>query len=170
MLEDWCTALALEIAPDEAALAPMIGRAFCAGGTQRAELFRSGGNIHGAFGAGEMLAVLPIALFTLSRAAVSVGSLLQSDLVGDVLEIAKSATSIAELTGKLKERREAKVKLGPRAIDQELLASMLIQLPRELQDNGLPADKCNEITLRMLRVLFADPEKSLQAIAELSKA
>jgi hypothetical protein len=167
MLEQWATQLAAEIAPDEAALAPLVAQAYAAGGDQRAELFRAAQGTPGAFGAGEVLAVLPFAFKALAVTAPPLLALLSSDIVSDVVESAKTALNLAELTAGVGTRlkRHGDYAAGP---NMELVRTVLTEIPHELRAAGLSEDQCNATTLRMLRVLVQDPEAGRRALTELS--
>jgi hypothetical protein len=170
MLEQWATELASEIAPDEAPLAPLVVRAYAAGGAQRAELFKGSRNVHGAFAAADLVAYMPLAFAGITATAKLIGVVLQSPMVGDMADMTKNALSLAEVGMKIREKHAKSPRTEAAAVSYQTLDTLLNQLPAELASAGVPKEKCDAIAVSTLRKLLADPQQGAQVVAELSKA
>ncbi len=98
ILREWSLKLAQCAAPDEVDLAPSIGRAFVAGGTERDELFRRSGALQGGFGAAEAAALLPTVFRALANSAPAVLAVLASGaaVLGGYAQAAKTVVEVRD--------------------------------------------------------------------------
>ena len=71
--DTWAMKIAEEVAPDEVDLAPFVVQAFINGGRERDDLFQEAqGGTLGAFGAGDVAALLPWILQGIAAAATAI--------------------------------------------------------------------------------------------------
>ena len=170
MLEEFSATLAGEIAPDEVTLAPVVARAFVAGGDDRAELFRSSEAVHGAMGFG-LETILPGTLAALQVMGTQMLGLLTSPLTVKILDAIKSSGDLADLVGRLRRNLEPEAaELPEKQLDLELLQTILDRMPEELARTGIAKAKCSAVTLGVIKVLLTDPAKSQEALGELVQA
>jgi hypothetical protein len=167
----WVTTLANEVAPAEAALAPMLMDAFVAGGQAREDVLSRNGRVGGGFDAQDGFLILPLVLQSLAVAAPAVIRALQSSLVGDMLGAAKNVLAVIELrlkAGALKPRKQAKRKQPP-VIDEVFapLSEVIETMSKELRAAGLGEDQSDAITFRTLKVLLEHPSSSIHAMGTL---
>ena len=162
---EWATKLALEIAPDEAVLAPIVVDAFLAGGRERRDLFASSSGTLGGFSAGDVTAALPAVLQSIAVAGPLLLSALAAPNLGNLIGAVDNGLKLAVLREKraaADESNSAKpgVPSGDRSsvVDE---ASPLFQvvetMRRELRRSGVGAERCDAIAYRTLQVLFTDP-------------
>lgn len=166
---DWSSRLAREVdetlGTAEEPLAPLIAEAFLEGGASREELFRPAEGTVGAFGAGGMVALLPTLLQSLVLAAPALIALMASDGISRALILVNNGISLA-LIGKRGGQLlapEAGEQPEPRTVsnlserDLESIRQVTALVERELRRCRIAEEKCELISLRVLKALLEDP-------------
>lgn len=159
-VEEWSIRLAQEVAPDEAELAPMMAQAFIAGGQKRRDLFARSSAV-GAFGGADLIGLMPLLYSSLAALGDPLVGTLTSSAVGGFLDCVKTSLTLVELRQKTQALRRPPGMSGARIPEDPPFAPLrgvVESLLRELQRSGLPEDRAELVTFRVLRALLEEPQ------------
>jgi len=151
VLSTWSVRIAEDVAPDEVDLAPVMARAYVAGGAARKDLFRqTRGNASGGFGAGQVTAVFPWVLQSLAVAAPAISAMLAATpYLKDFVSIVKDALDIRASI-----KDETVVPTGDRYAP---LREAMAAVRSELDAVPLTEDQRDLIAYRVMCVLLESP-------------
>lgn len=151
--ETWATKIAQEVAPEEVDLAPLMAQAFINGGQERDDLFRKAkGGILGAFGAGDVSALIPWILQSIAGAATAIYALLSSGVLEKLLWAIKDLLSIRDSLARKKQSES--LPDNPYAPLKRVVSA----ISKGLEAAKIPEDQRDLITYRVLRLLLEDPQ------------
>ncbi|NJM59843.1 MAG: hypothetical protein HC849_06010 [Oscillatoriales cyanobacterium RU_3_3] len=153
VIDEVALKIAEEAVPDEIDLAPIMAQAFIQGGKEREELFkREEGSLTGGFGTGEFIAVFPYIL----KGLVKSGPFIYKLLTTDVADIVSLINEVLELIEKGREKKKKVLQDNP----YKPLKTVIHTISTELELSGLPQERCELITYRVLRALLDKPDES----------
>jgi hypothetical protein len=168
----WATKIAEAAAPDEIDLAPIMAEAFIRGGKEKEELFaRQNGNVLGGFGIIEGLVIFPLILNAIAITASLTSKILSSEAVENCLSIINNSL---EIYNKLKSKQ--KIETSPKIytpLKPEIyapLTDLTDAFSKELGKSGLPQDKCDLITYRVLDTLLKDPSNAVIFVKKVAES
>lgn len=188
LLREWSHRLAEEVAPDETDMAGIWGQAYAQGGRARRQLLNEAGSNLGGFGAAQMATVLPWALNALALAGPFVLAVLSpaantATTTEKLLDIVKNAVSVIEIqvrTGGIKRTQKAQAasaapttlppaaaSLVPNEPAYAPLFSAIERVSGELQASGMDPAQSDMLSLRILKVLLADPQGAQTFVEQL---
>lgn len=154
VIDEIALKIAEEAVPDEVDLAPIMAQAFIQGGKEREELFkREERSQTGGFGTGEFITIFPLILNGLVESAPFLYKLLTTD-VADLVSVINDVLDLRERFS-----HENKINLLQDNPYQPI-KTVINRISTELKSSGLPQDKCDLITYRVLRALLDNPAQS----------
>jgi hypothetical protein len=186
-LWSWATRLALEVAPEEAELAPAWAAAYARGGRDRRDLLDAP-HFLGAFGAESLTSTMPAVLSALALVAPLLVNLFSSRTVTETIGAVKNAFSLMEVREKNRGRSTPPTQLAggttgganpdTAASHSEPLIPMrdvyaplrqtVNALTQELQKAGLADERAEIISFRVLRVLLEEPKGASEFVTHLA--
>lgn len=151
--ETWATKIAQEVTPEEIDIAPLMAQAFINGGQERDDLFRKAkGGTLGAFGVGDVSALIPWILKSIADAATAIYVLLSSGVLEKFLSAIKDLLSIHDSLARKKQSES--LPDNPYAPLRRVVSA----ISKGLEEAKIPEDQRDLITYRILRVLLEDPQ------------
>lgn len=164
LIETWALKIAEEATPEEVDLAPIMAKAFVAGGREKVEMFRrSGGAVHGAFGAEVAAAVFP---FILQGIVLAWGPL-QWLLTSNVMSNLGAINDLLGIKDRLQRKRHEE------SLPDTTFASLKqvnAIVSEELRAAGLRPERCELITYRVLKRMLEDPTGAAEFSKEIAEA
>jgi hypothetical protein len=162
ILNIWSVKIAEAVAPFEIDLAPIMAQAFVRGGKDRKELFYKGkGDTLGGFGAGEVMAIFPWILQSITVAAPFLLTILTSGNTETFLSIIEKILNISEDI-KHKEKIES-LPDNPYAPLKHINDILL----KELQSVNLSEEERQIVAYRVLCSLFKEPNSATKFVKKL---
>ncbi len=164
LLDTWSVRIAENVAPDEVDLAPVMARAYGAGGAARRDLFRRAtGNAPGGFGTGQMTAVVPWVLQGMAVAAPALSAMLAATpYLKDFVSIVKDALDIRKSI-----KDEKVVPPGDRYAP---LREAMVAVRSELEAAPLSEEQRDLIVYRVMCVLLEAPAGATEFVQTVGDA
>jgi len=161
LIENIAFKIANEAVPDEIDLASEMTNAFIEGGEAKKELFQNTeGSVTGAFGTAEIFVVFPWILKALSSSASLIGTLLNLPILEFLTAIKECIEIYETLNNQGKKNLLSDDSYKP-------LKIVVTTVSAELQSTGLPQEKCDLITYKVIRALLDCPSDSAIFIQKL---
>jgi hypothetical protein len=166
-VEEWSVRLARAAAPDEVDLAPDLAHAYIAGGRARRELFMPADTMHGAFGVGDVIVLMPFVFKAIHIAGPVLLSLLTSEMVSVCFSAVENAAAMVK-SGKAITEIFQTAKAPTTPDPYASLRHVVQTMDRELQATGLGAEQRNHITLQVVRALLEEPKGATTFVKEVA--
>ncbi len=173
-IHEWAVALARDVAPDEADLAPSMVDAYLAGGQSRQALLDESRGPIGGFDSGIVALLMPVVLHATGLAVPAIGTLLVSKHTDYLLGCLKSSLSITEigLKGqKLFGLKKTVASTSPSAANAGSATALTTAgdiICTELRARGLSEEQADSITYRVLIRLLEEPRTAELLVTRLS--
>ena len=165
IVDQWAVKLAEAAVPDEIDLAPAVAEAYQQGGESRQSLYikANSRSVAGAFGASEMLLVLPWIFKGIALAAQRLLSLLGSDELGNTISVVKEAIALRASLEKTAQAFPAVVPVSstPAAPELKLIIDVM---GREMRAAGLTNNQADLISFRVVDALLEDRESGAEFV------
>jgi hypothetical protein len=159
-VESWAVKIATVIAPNEVDLAPEMTAAYLAGGEAREQLYmKSQGGGLGGFGSGEVQAVFPVLLNSITAAGSAIMSMLCTPEVGIILAVVKSSLEIKTLADRQKKVSEV--------LPEQTYRSLKVTLDvftAGLKSSGYSQDECDRKSYQLMMTLLENPDSAQQFV------
>ena len=191
LIDDWSVRIAQAVAPQETVLAPTWARAYIEGGKAREQLYTRSSSTVGAFGAGEVSAIMPVVFHVLSVVAPALIAILMSEKTGLLLDNVKKARELIQSTKKPATPQQGKPQQpgqpqqpqqsqgsaeepvpAPAALppgDAYAPLRRLVEVMSEqLRQAGMDDSSRKLITYEVLEVLLSEPQGGTRYVQKLS--
>lgn len=169
IVNQWALKLADAAVPDEIDLAPALADAYQKGGDAREALYEkaNGRSVVGAFGASDMLLVLPWIFRGLSLAAKKLLSLLTSDELNNMISAVKEAIALKEAMENNPQNDASPITPASPLLNGQTypaLKQTIDILGHELRIAGLSEDQADLTTFRVVKALLEEPESGTEFV------
>lgn len=161
----WAKRIALEIDPDNEALAPMMLDAYLQGGAKRKQLFENDAMV-GSFAAEGIASLLGFAFMALSFIGNELTALQASgglDAINNLLGGWKTWLEILKNKQSLKEKAESPAE---KSDELNTLYRVSQKVERALRKRGLSMEQSELLTYQVIKSLLEEPDGGAKLIAE----